>query len=219
MPSTRGAAASSSVRAKQLLVHHLFGQEQFRCTPISSEAHRTLDHSHYTYSDLRQAYLQRVHQIHPDRYHTNNSNEREHAKHEFVKLQDAWALYESFAKELKSGDVDASFTMFGVGCSFSDNDAERALRAEITDQACRGWFSSGALNAGGDDEKTASKQTTNKLQHAITRLADDDLFVQDDDSGGWNGSRSSMKAQLDDSHKAAQDRPRPSLVAYNMRRK
>ena len=38
--------------------------------------------------------------------------------------------------------------MFGVGCSFDDSPEERDLRNDIMDQACRGWFSSGAIEEG-----------------------------------------------------------------------
>ena len=61
-------------------------------------------------------------------------------------LQDAWMDYETLAKVMKKVDnkgADASFTLFGVGCSFSDNDQERERRNEIMDQAGRGWFSAG----------------------------------------------------------------------------
>ena len=55
---------------------------------------------------------------------------------------------------------EGNFTMFGVGCSFSDNDQEKDLRNEITDQACRGWFSAGAISSSStfsdDDEELST---------------------------------------------------------------
>ncbi len=67
----------------------------------------------------------------------------------FVELQDAWAAYDNMAKKMKGKSdnivVEDNFTMFGVGCSFSDNPSEQRMRAEIMDQACKGWFSSGQL--------------------------------------------------------------------------
>jgi hypothetical protein len=85
----------------------------------------------------------------------------------FMELQSAWNQYEGFAKMMKkvgkgaadrndggssrnnnSNAVDANFTMFGVGCSFADNEQERTVRTQIMDQASRGWFSAGALPDG-----------------------------------------------------------------------
>ena len=73
----------------------------------------------------------------------------------FVELQHAWDEYDQIAKTaMKSGGnndsrvVQEDFTMFGVGCSFSDNPAEQKRRAEIMDQASRGWFAAGQIDEG-----------------------------------------------------------------------
>merc|ERR1712157_691350 len=82
---------------------------------------------------------------HQQRYST------EELKREFQELQSTWDRYEDLTKNMKvtSGDgTAANFTQFGVGCSFSGNEEEKALRNEITDQACRGWFSSGLVSSG-----------------------------------------------------------------------
>lgn len=64
----------------------------------------------------------------------------------FVELQEAWKNYNDVAKKTNTRDgPEDNFTMFGVGCSFSDNPSEQLKRTEIMDQACRGWFSSGHL--------------------------------------------------------------------------
>jgi DnaJ-class molecular chaperone len=151
--STR-IAGSSSHRAKQQVVKLLFGAKY---SGQGANAHRMLDHSIYSYTELKTAYLERVHKLHPDKNnHIHNHKKKESAKIKFVELKEAWQRYEELAKTMRrveKGDNEASsFTMFGVGCSFSDNDEERAQREEIMDQASRGWFSSGALGNGGDDE-------------------------------------------------------------------
>ena len=87
-----------------------------------------------------------------------NSNE------EFIALKDAWEDYYALAKSMhknKNKDsarrVDSDFTMFGVGCSFSDSPAERKLRSDIMDQACRGWLSAGQLQAGADSASASTR--------------------------------------------------------------
>lgn len=66
----------------------------------------------------------------------------------FVDLKEAWDDYEKIAKLMKNKsdrDTQNNFTMFGVGCSFSDNPDEQRRRSEIMDQAGRGWFSAGQI--------------------------------------------------------------------------
>jgi hypothetical protein len=219
---TRGAVASSSGRAKQHVVHLLFGSQ---LRGKGREAHRMLDQSHYSYTELRKAYLRRVQHLHPDRYHNHSMNptkkaaDRDQAKKKFVELQEAWSVYERHAKILKqSGDADASFTMFGVGCSFSDSDRERDLRSEITDQACRGWFSSGVLHSGLNEEAAGDHQLPSavKVDGMVrptprTSLCDDDLFILDSDCA-------SVNRKPDDQTFTETTRPRPSLVVRSMLR-
>lgn len=141
-----------------------------------------LDYSIYSYSDLKKAYLGRLQEIHPDK---NKSNEdiqelmMEETKKQFHDLQNAWDKYEEMASAMKKvGDGDkenSNFTMFGVGCSFSDNEEERALRHDITDQACRGWFSSGQIAETGTIDGFSSKVPGNK---AKVSLADDSMFEE-----------------------------------------
>jgi hypothetical protein len=202
-----------------------------------SSSSRRHDHHHhhsmYSYNDLRSAYLERIHVLHPDKtkYQTlqdkdaavrrqgaadddgsissSSSSKRNHHD-DFVALQVAWKRYDVFVKSsllennnsidkngtssnnTNGGFTEGSFTMFGVGCSFSDNETERALREEITNQACRGWFSAGQLepevasssgksNDDDDDDKTMSTtlKTTKGDDASRILLSDgDDMFVQ-----------------------------------------
>lgn len=166
--NSRVASAVSSRQAKQQLVKLLFGNELSRKGP---EAHIKLDYSIYTYKDLRKTYLEKLQIFHPDK----QKHKQTSSKHEaFVELRDAWDEYEKVAKMLEAaGTADANFTMFGVGCSFSDNPEEMALRAEITDQACRGWFSAGSLPIKSETEAIDSVVQS----HSTISLCDDDMFV------------------------------------------
>ena len=77
----------------------------------------------------------------------------------FVDLKEAWDQYEKVGKLMKSRsdrDIQNNFTMFGVGCSFSDNPDEQRRRAEIMDQASRGWFSAGRIAEETKDESKAN---------------------------------------------------------------
>jgi hypothetical protein len=101
----------------------------------------------------------------------------------------------------KDGKREANFTMFGVGCSFSDSPEERALRSEITDKACRGWFSSGEIAHTSSDTTAA----TQGIAETTVSLVDDDLFM-------CIGDRSSMQKYNNRSSKTTQEGGRPSLV-------
>lgn len=177
--SSRAASATTSRRAKQDLVRLLFGPKNAGKGPA---AHRRLDYAVYSYSDLKNAYLERIQVLHPDKLNSRDAHRsrRESMRDDFVQLKEAWNRYEEVAKMMKRVDgdqADASFTMFGVGCSFSDNDAERAQRIEIMDQACRGWFSSGALGTGENEEKDSKGMDS--VDGATVSLSDDDYFVED----------------------------------------
>ncbi|KAL9186219.1 hypothetical protein ACHAXT_005457 [Thalassiosira profunda] len=170
----------------------------------------------HSYATLRAAYLQRVHDMHPDKVmhrdqqqssseegaaHQHNNNLAKDAHLQFIELKHAWEEYHASvrlvhdtgsttANPQSSGQDDGyweedeeSFTLFGVGCSFADNPEERALRDEIMDQACKGWFSSGSLSheegAGERDAKTA-QQLRKVGDRPKTKLSDDGMFVRDD---------------------------------------
>jgi hypothetical protein len=143
---------------------------------------------------LKKAYLKRIQTIHPDKFfNSRNEARNEHSNtlqpnessHNgkityFIELQEAWKAYEQYYKHMKQStneNGEGNFTMFGVGCSFSDNPVERERRNEIMNQACKGWFAAGILPEKDDvsdiksREQMPSQETTPKL------LLDEDLFV------------------------------------------
>ena len=191
MSSTRAASAASSRRAKQKLVQLLFGPQN---AGKGREAHRRLDHASYSFAELKAAFLQRVHDVHPDkRAHRQDAHKQNDADRndspskangvgheEFVRLQEAWSDYEKMAKMMTrvgSGSSDANFTLFGVGCSFSDSPAEQRKRSEIMDQAGRGWLTAGVLA----ERTTTSKDDCGGAPSGATstRLVDDEMFVEE----------------------------------------
>lgn len=192
MSGSRAATAAHSRRVKERLVKILYGKEYSR---QGRNAHQKLDFASYTYDDLRQAYIQKVQLLHPDKFQshemTMNYEEESSTLYDsqkgewedveptswqsvqetirqqnhrnryqaFVDLKEAWEEYEKIAKVMKKGsgrEIQSNFTMFGVGCSFSDNPYEQQRRAEIMDQACRGWFSAGQLPAVNENDKGSS---------------------------------------------------------------
>jgi len=204
--SSRAATAASNRRVKQELVRLLFGKESSASTTTTKLTPKefvcrsqTLDYAQYSYRDLRVAYLERLHALHPDKtkhnsassLDDNNATTYVSGHDSFVELQEAWDRYDQAAKMAQTVDADSvhkerNFTLFGVGCSFSDNDQEREWRSEITDQACRGWFSSGLI-----EEETAScsnqqglpqnGQQTDGNIHTPLLDHDDEMFVIVDD--------------------------------------
>jgi hypothetical protein len=193
---TRAVSATTSRRAKQELVRLLFGEQYARKGP---EAHRKLDHSIYSYKELRKAYLGRLQEIHPDKNKSKGleSHHIEDSKRSFNELQEAWDIYENLAKMMrkvtKGDEADANFTLFGVGCSFADSPTERALREEIMDQACRGWFSSGALAE--SDDKKHEKEAKRLADLKQIPLADDDMFMTVDETNASSGIEPSNSSE------------------------
>lgn len=171
--STRGASASVSGQARQHLITALFGRN-------SSRYQERAESSSYSYHQLRKAYLERIQELHPDKHTMRNFSptEKAEARQRFVDLKEAWNKYEAIAKTMKrvtKGDeADANFTMFGVGCSFSDNEKEKSLRCEIMDQASRGWFNAGVIPASLQQERNTD------VKGFEVRLLDDDLFITTD---------------------------------------
>lgn len=185
---TLAARAATARQIKQAVVNLLFGKKYCK---TGADEHRLLDHSKYSYDDLRKAYLDRLQLIHPDKANASaaqphRDSAAEQMKVEFQQLHNAWEKYDELAKSMRivtDGDGEAAnFTFFGVGCSFSDSEQERALRTEITDQACRGWFTSGLL-AERSSEKSGSSidSGTRYSMGGTTSLADDSMFVQASD--------------------------------------
>ena len=179
MSSTRAASAASSRRAKQRLVQFLFGPKY---SGKGREAHKKLDHASYSFDELRAAFLERVHEIHPDKRRGDITETDTSGHHEFVELQSAWAEYEKLAKmmtKVGSGSSDANFTLFGVGCSFSDNESERDKRSQIMDEAARGWFTSGIITETATSSSESGGSSNGPMRE--TAIVDDDLFVSTSD--------------------------------------
>mmetsp|Transcript_14164 Transcript_14164/g.23681 ORF Transcript_14164/g.23681 Transcript_14164/m.23681 type:complete len:209 (-) Transcript_14164:39-665(-) len=182
--STRVTNAASK-RAKATLIELLFPRQQAK---------------RYSHLQLRMAYLQKVHIMHPDKQRLSSSTRDESAHEKFVQLQNAWEAYNISARmfrqtihgKSKQGensdddDNNNDFTMFGVGCSFSDSPEERRLRDEIMEQACRGWLPSGALSHSFDATEKAKKEVKSPQQ--ATKLSDDNLFIQQQTSEESIGS-------------------------------
>lgn len=224
--STRAASAAKSLRAREALVKVLFGgggQQNSKNTSGCLRPQVVVDHSAFTHQQLRTEYLKRVQELHPDKHRSKdpaslNQNggsivlDEHDAKQKFVELKEAWNQYEVMAKTMKVSkgqETAANFTMFGVGCSFSDNEEERSLRNEIMDQASRGWFSAGAL-VDAVEKKKDVKSTANGSggpQHEA--LCDDNLFTQEEDKKESSNSVRPIQA--------AGNKTRPSLVSHLIR--
>lgn len=210
--TTRGATAAMSRDAKRNLLKLLFRDKHGRMDPRSLE--------NYSYEDLRKEYLKRLQVIHPDKINANYSIDanrlsqqddadsldplraKEDLKKEFQELQSTWDRYEELSKSMMKvvhGDgATANFTQFGVGCSFSDNDEERALRTEITDQACRGWFSSGLVSSGlaTQNDKRKEQGYGNATKASVRKsLIDDSMFVEAESSDKHISSSSAFRQE------------------------
>lgn len=229
-------SSATSRGVKQKLVHLLFRQKYKRTGP---ESHKLLDFSIYSYDDLRKEYLKRLHLIHPDKHkiataattnvmttsvRNNNSNNKnshsniEELKKEFRELQSTWDKYEELTKSMMNsnngtGRTEANFTKFGVGCSFSDSDEERALRDEITDQACRGWFSSGLITSSDGSTSTTNNYSVKTKKKS---LIDDNMFVEvdmhDDTKNDNDVYASSNDRIIQTNDKSRRDVSRKTLV-------
>ena len=139
-------------------------------------------------STQRQSKQESLQQLqHQDEYiHHNTQQQQKNAFHE---LREAWDSYNEYTKMLRKVGksypnsmhdgtsrcgIQENFTMFGVGCSFADTELERHRRAEIMDQACRGWFSAGLLEEECNDRVDSSVKEE-KLKNEVS-LLDEDLF-------------------------------------------
>ena len=260
--TTRGGMAAKALRAKRTLVQLLFGREaRSRITttnPISALPHQNktvfpssssmlLDPSHYTHSDLKHAYLQKLKELHPDlnpssttktspataddpvtltaafngKSHEDGPQDKDtflqqqeqNQRHHWNALQDAWMDYEALAKQWhrtssSSTTEEANFTLFGVGCSFSDNEHERVLRTEIMDQAGRGWFSAGQLpstsSASTATTTTNSRRTHNHWNPPSSRSSSESLLTLQEfgatSVSTKNGSATTASSRGHDNH-------------------
>ena len=114
--------------------------------------------------------------------HKHKSN---HA--EFIDLKEAWEDYHRMSKALKKGNnarsVEGDFTMFGVGCSFSDSPAEQRRRSDIMDQACRGWISDGKIGEGCDDRNKIVQSDPEQFPTWSTDVDFKDIETNEDRTG------------------------------------
>jgi hypothetical protein len=179
MSSGRAASAITSGRAKQELVRLLFPPAELSRQRQSSHLRNS---SKYTYKELRTAYLQKLHEIHPDK----TKDDAKLAKGMFVELQTAWMTYEQLCKPHRQSSTtndghESDFTMFGVGCSFSDTEQEKLMRSDIMDQACRGWFSSGLITEQNFDQnkrQSLSQETSSLFTQMEEELPVDDAVAK-----------------------------------------
>lgn len=185
-----------TMSARQKLVLLLFRRNSNKNTTAimdRSSCSGAVDFSDHSYQDLRTEYLKKLHLIHPDkiRNNINKNNEdkigdesMEKYKKEFRDLQSAWDKYNEVSKNMmkdtNGNSMTANFTQFGVGCSFSDNEEERAHRNEITDQACRGWFSGGLVSSRHNDGTKSMGKSTTTADDTIS-LLDDTMFVVEEE--------------------------------------
>jgi hypothetical protein len=180
--------AVPSITAKRKVIQLLFGPHSHELCNRDNHC-PPLDHTKYSYSDLKAEYLDRIQQLHPDKI-KGCPAVREAARLSFVQLQEAWNKYDEAAKLMKKvkncgSETSANFTMFGVGCSFADNDRERSLRIEYMDQACRGWIPSAALASGLTSELSSvqsvkpNKGASCTFENRISLMNDDDFVVVD----------------------------------------
>ena len=241
-PNTNATTTSSSQGGQFILSQSSSSSSSSSLSSSSSSMDTTA--AALSYSDLRTAYLQKVQELHPDKHYCTNhspswssfgvtSSSKTETQYPplrkslFQQVQEAWKLYESFAKNSNqcllssskhkpSGNemtasteqqsqtaFDANFTMFGVGCSFADNEQERQYRNYIMDQAARGYFTTGEISC--HDDTTSTTNVTNHTtqynndsqyqQRSFTNTAalpicNDDLF---DASISSNNVSSSQK--------------------------
>jgi hypothetical protein len=220
--TTRPGAANLALRAKQELVRILHGHTRYHDQASYSfrDLKRAfLRRAHEIHPDKQQQQQQQQ-QMMPDisavedtTGHDNTVAAKEKCRAavaEFIALKEAWIRYEKTAKittglrskqnkemsgsqQQQHQQQEGSFTMFGVGCSFSDNDMERQQRTKIMDEAARGWFSAGEISNGGpaetagmvaadddddgdDNDDSGAPKGSCQRTSAATRLASDDLF-------------------------------------------
>ncbi|KAG8459421.1 hypothetical protein KFE25_013057 [Diacronema lutheri] len=94
-----------------------------------------------SHADVRRAYLAHAMRVHPDKV---APNDYKRAHEQFAALQAAWDRYEherprNFRRRRKVGDdEDPTRQLYGVGCSWTDNEAERLERISVQEQAAHG---------------------------------------------------------------------------------
>jgi hypothetical protein len=170
--STRAGSLSKSQRVTEKLVRLLFqGKENHNPIDFTSHSYDNLRKAYIArvhqlhpdkYNSIKEkssAYYDKDQEVVLQNWHdgvhysTITKCPRKSRQEAFVELQEAWDAYERVSKIMKDSSskngrsVQENFTLFGVGCSFSDNLEESLMRAEIMDQAGKGWFSAGQLQS------------------------------------------------------------------------
>ena len=191
-----GSAATSSMSQHQPHRHcQRRSQDSDGAIPTGANID---DQRRHSYSQLRAAYLEKVHAMHPDKISASHKDalSSKDSHMQFIELKNAWEEYHASVRMAQRRYDDSSsernknnsqnneweeeenFTMFGVGCSFADSPEERDLRFEITDQACRGWFPSGTISYPESDSQKFNSNPSLK-QHIIRdmELSDNNMFV------------------------------------------
>ncbi|KAJ1627054.1 hypothetical protein T492DRAFT_1028107 [Pavlovales sp. CCMP2436] len=94
-----------------------------------------------SHAEVKRAYLSLAMRIHPDKV---SHDEYESACERFVELQASYDSYENdrprnFKRRTKVGDDENPLRqLFGVGCSWTDTEQERAERLDVQEQASHG---------------------------------------------------------------------------------
>jgi hypothetical protein len=140
---------------------------------------------------------------------TSKKSKSKNSHESFIELQDAWDKYEKLVRAMQRGRKDSEirgvqedFTLFGVGCSFSDSVEESQQRAQIMDQAGKGWFAAGTLSEalhdhGHNEEKTDEELEDEESKSTKVSLLDDELFSDIPVSLEANGITKSRKSLID----------------------
>jgi hypothetical protein len=133
--SNRVTSAIGSRRARENLVRLLFHQSK-KDQIDDAHAPGAIDHRRrqHSYSQLRAAYIELVHTIHPDKFAFYNDDEEERIRKEecqekFVELQSAWEEYHASVREVRRDrhrNIDRRSRMSGDNSDEKKDDDDRA---------------------------------------------------------------------------------------------
>ena len=123
--SNRVTSAIGSRRARENLVRLLF--QKSKKDQIDAHA-GAIDHRRrHSYSQLRAAYIELVHTIHPDKFAFYNDDEgKEECQRKFVELQSAWEEYHASVREVRRDrprNIDRRSRMSGDNNDEKNDDA------------------------------------------------------------------------------------------------
>ncbi len=137
-----------------------------------------------------------------------SKNEKYSTHDAFVELQEAWKKYHKIAKSMHKGKgeseirgVQEDFTLFGVGCSFSDSLEETHMRSKIMDQAGKGWCAAGELSEFTVADKDMHHSINITAEHVNFSLIDDDMFVDTNEdtpsNTAWSNNPAARKSLVE----------------------